>query len=99
MWRANWVYLPEGFDTSNLFLWADMDGERRKLDLGYYSWRYRSSMLVDGVENLIPIMVRNVPGSHTPDVLIECVRYRIWSEERLSSKDPLPYTNCLPETN
>lgn len=97
-WRADWVYIPEGFDTENLFVYyEDGDGNRDKLPFGWKHPRgHLPGVWLSDTETVTPLVVRDVPG-RLVDVLIECVKYEAWSESRVSSVEDIPYENCLPE--
>ncbi len=86
VWKAFWQYIPKGLDVSNLFVWAEMDGENKRLDTG---WRQG----VSNVDFLKPLLVRDVLGRKV-DVRMECIRYEGWSEKRVSAED-VPYEDCL----
>ena len=93
-WQAVWQHIPEGFDHDNLIVYAEMDGANRQLRISPV-WNTPARLRVTGVETLTPLMVRDVLGKNTPDVLIECIRYEPWSAEKT---DEPPYQDCLPES-
>lgn len=88
-WKAAWGWTPPGFDRSNLFVWAnDSEGERVRLPFAGRDW------LQTGIDDLTPLMVRDVPGRKV-DTLMSCVRYAAWSEEKVKTEDDIPRWNCL----
>lgn len=108
-WFARWAYIPLGFDTSNLFLHANLDGEPGRVPIlergrSYWATPCDGGPLrlcrphTVGVENLEVIMVRDVPvPGKRPDVIIECIKWSAWSEPTVRKISDIPRENCLPE--
>ena len=102
-WIAVWNYIPTGFETHNLFVWSEQDGNNAKLP--FLIPEEKTFISVSEVEayhhadvkrvvNLKPLLVRDVTG-RTVDVLIECIQYPGWSDEPVSNMDEIETWNCL----
>ena len=101
-WVAEWKYVPEGFDTSNLFVWAEQDGANKKLPF-YKPYAddnqvRHSAAEVKQVTSLKPLLVRdNSRQARRPDVLIECVQYPGWSDKPVEKLEDIVIDCYQPE--